>query len=109
MTVGWAFQAAAVTPFSIIQIQPVSLPVGPVTANPLDFPSLVAARPPGEYQDHWARLFVSGQLAAGHDLWLLGLTCLFLAVALPRGRRTSLPAGVGVRRSRSPGWRCSSR
>ena len=45
-----------------------------------------------QYQDHWARQFVSGQLATAHDVWLLGLTCLFLAVAVPRRRRASLLA-----------------
>ena len=45
--VSWAFQSRAVTPFSILQIQPVSLRVGPVDADPLSFPStwlLSAAR-----------------------------------------------------------------
>lgn len=93
--VGWGFQGRRVTPFSIIQIQPISVPVGPVTDNPLDYPSWWLLSRPGEYQDHWARLFVSGQLAAGHVLWLLGLTCLFLAVAVPRGARTAL-LGAGL-------------
>ena len=82
-------------PFSIVQTQPVSVEVGPVTANPLDFPSEWLLTQPGEYQDHWARQFVSGLLATGHNVWLLGLTCLFLAVALPRGRRTAL-LGAGA-------------
>ena len=90
VTVAWAFQSRHVTPFSIVQIQPVSVPVGPVTSNPLDFPSSWLLSQPGQYQDHWARQFVSGQLATAHDVWLLGLTCLFLAVAVPRGRRTPL-------------------
>ena len=95
VTVSWAFQGSRMTPFSILQIQPVSVDVGPVTANPLDFPSEWLLSPPGEYQDHWARLVVSGHLAAWHNVWLLGLTCLFLAVALPRGRRTAL-LGAGA-------------
>ena len=90
VTVSWAFQGRRMTPFSILQIQPVYVDVGPVTANPLDFPSEWLLSSPGEYQDHWARLVVSGHLAAWHNVWLLGLTCLFLAVALPRGRRTAL-------------------
>lgn len=93
--VGWGFQGRRVTPFSIIQIQPISVPVGPVTANPLDYPASWLLSQPGEYQDHWARLFVSDHLAAGHDLWLLGLSCLFLAVAVPTGRRTPL-LGAGL-------------
>ena len=90
--VSWGFQHRRVTPFSIVQVQPISVPIGPIAANPLDFPSRWLLSQPGEYQDHWARQFVSGHLAAGHDLWLLGLACLFLAVAVPRGRRTALLA-----------------
>ena len=92
--VSWAFQSRAVTPFSILQIQPVSLRVGPVDADPLSFPSTWLLSAPGEYQDHWARLLVSVPLGVGHNLWLLGLTCLFLAVALPRRLRAML-LGVG--------------
>ena len=95
VTVSWAFQSAAVTPFSIIQIQPVSLDIGPTTTDPLDFPAHWLLGAPGEFQDHWARLLVSVRLAAGHDLWLLGLAALFLAIALPRGHRV-LPAVLGV-------------
>ena len=90
VTVSWAFQSRQVMPFSIVQTLPVSVEAGPVTANPLDFPSEWLLTQPGEYQDHWARQFVSGLLATGHNVWLLGLTCLFLAVALPRGRRMAL-------------------
>lgn len=92
--VSWAFQSRAVTPFSILQIQPVSLRVGPVDADPLSFPSTWLLSAPGEYQDHWARLLVSVPLGVGHNVWLLGLTCLFLAVALPRRLRAVL-LGVG--------------
>ncbi|MET1058533.1 MAG: hypothetical protein ABWX84_02985 [Nocardioides sp.] len=91
----WGFQSRQVIPLSIVQTQPVSLPVGPISANPLDFPASWLLTQPGEYQDHWARQFVSGLLAAGHDVWLLGLTCLFLAVALPRHRRPVL-LGLGT-------------
>ena len=88
MGFSWAFQSALVTPFSIVQVQPVSVEVGPVTADPLTFPADWLLSAPGEFQDHWARLFVSARLAAGHDLWLIGLALLFVALALPRGART---------------------
>ncbi len=84
----WAFQSALVTPFSVVQVQPVSVEVGPVSADPLTFPADWLLSAPGEFQDHWARLFVSARLAAGHDLWLIGLALLFVALALPRGART---------------------
>jgi len=95
VTVSWAFQSRHVTPFSIVQTQPVSVPVGPIAANPLDFPASWLLTQPGQYQDHWARQFVSAQLAAYHDVWLLGLACLFVALALPRHRR-ALPLAVGA-------------
>ena len=100
--VSWAFMSRHVTPYSIIQIQPVSIPVGPVDADPQAFPSTWLLSAPGEYQDHWAHELVSGSLAAGHDLWLLGLACLFLALAVPRRARVRLLvagvllAGAGV-------------
>jgi hypothetical protein len=96
VTVSWAFQSRHITPFSIVQTQPVSVPVGPIAANPLDFPASWLLTQPGQYQDHWARQFVSAQLAACHDVWLLGLTCLFLALALPRHRRGILLAVGGL-------------
>ncbi len=95
VVVSWAFQSAVVTPYSIIQIQPVSLEIGPSSADPLDFPAHWLLGAPGEFQDHWARLLVSVRLAAGHDLWLLGLAALFVAIALPRGHR-AVPAVIGV-------------
>ena len=61
---------------------------------------------PGEYQDHWARQFVSGAARRrARPSGCSGSTCLFLAVALPRGRRTAL-LGAGRGRSRSPAWSC---
>ena len=95
VSISWMFQAREVTAFSIIQVQPVSLEIGPETADPLAFPAHWLLSSPGEFQDHWARLLVSVQLGAGHDLWLLGLAALLLAVALPR-RYRGLPALVGV-------------
>jgi hypothetical protein len=86
----WMFQAPAVTPFSVIQVQPISVEIGPVDADPLAFPATWLLSMPGEFQDHWARLVVSVPLGAGHNLWLLGLTALFLALALPRRARPAL-------------------
>jgi hypothetical protein len=102
VTVSWAFMSRHVTPFSVIQIQPVSIPAGPIESDPMSFPSTWLLSAPGEYQDHWAHELVSGSLAAGHDLWLLGLACLFLALAVPRRTRVRLLvagvllAGAGV-------------
>jgi len=91
----WAFRSAGVTPFSIIQIQPVSLEAAPATADPLSLPDSWLLSAPGEFQDHWGHEFVSGSLAGWHDAWLLGLTCLFAALAVP-GRWRPVLVGVGV-------------
>jgi hypothetical protein len=95
VTITWAFSSAPVTPFSIIQIQPVSVEIGPVTQDPLTFPGKWLLSAPGEFQDHWARLFVSARLGLAHDIWLLGLALVFVALAVPRGSRT-MPAAAGA-------------
>lgn len=92
----WAFQAPAVAPFSIVQSQPVSVDVGPPSTDPTTFPGHWLLEPPGEYQDHWARLVVSEPLAWWHDGWVLGLAALALALALPAGRGRRALAGVGA-------------
>jgi hypothetical protein len=95
VSVYWLFGAPAVTPFSVIQVQPVNLTVGPATADPLSFPSdwlLVGAPHTG---GGWARQWVSEALAWWHVVWLLGLSSLLLAAAWPRtGRRALLVAGI---------------
>lgn len=91
----WLFGAPAVTPFSVIQVQPVNVTVGPATADPMSFPSHWLLVGPPHSNDGWARQFVSVTLAWCHDVWLLGLTSLLLAAAWPRpGRRVLLAAGV---------------
>lgn len=91
----WLFGAPEVTPFSVIQVQPVHLTVGPSTADPLSFPSdwLLVGAP--HTSEGWQRQWVSPSLAWWHDVWLLGLTTLLLAAASPRpGRRALLVAGA---------------
>ena len=52
---------------------------------------------PGQFQDHWARLVVVPELAAWHDLYLVALTLLAAAVALPgRYRRRLAVVGASV-------------
>ncbi|WP_168929525.1 hypothetical protein [Nocardioides sp. GY 10113] len=94
----WVFQAAATAPFALLQSQPVSVEVGGPAADPASFPAGWLLEGPGEYQDHWARLVVSPALAAGHDVYLIGLAALLLAVAAPRGRdrRLLLAAGAAI-------------
>lgn len=95
VTAPWLFQDRQVTPFSIIQIQPVVVRIGPVTSDPYAFPETWLLSQPGEYQDFWGRAFVSAPLAAWHLAWLLGLACLFVALAVPPRLRPAL-AAVGV-------------
>lgn len=80
MFVYWLFQAPAVVPFSIVQVQPVNVEVAPVDTDPLTLPADWLLSAPGEFQDFWGRQFVSSALAGWHDLWLLGLACLFLGL-----------------------------
>ena len=91
----WGFQDRAVVPLSIIQLQPVSLPIATQAADPSRYPADWLLSAPGEFQSAWMRLFTSGSLAGWHDLYLLGLAALLLGVALPRGPRIVLvPAGA---------------
>lgn len=92
----WLYGHPAVTPFSVIQVQPVLVPIGPADADPLAFPDHWLLAAPNEYQDGWSRHFVSTSLAWWHNGWLLGLAQLLLAAALPSGtlRRCLLVGGV---------------
>jgi hypothetical protein len=90
--VPWAFQSTTVAPFSILQLQPLTIDVGPVGTDPLSFPSSWLLLVPGEYQDFWGRAFTSIPLGVGHDLWLLGLAAVLTALALPRRRLLPLLA-----------------
>lgn len=92
----WLYGHPAVMPYSVIQVQPVLVPVGPADADPLTFPGHWLLSPPNEYQDGWSRHFVSTSLAWWHNGWLIGLAQLLLAAALPSGtvRRSLLVGGV---------------
>jgi hypothetical protein len=92
----WLFSHRSVTPFAVVQVQPVTVPVGPASADPLGYPAHWLLEPPGEFQEGWARLFVSADLAWWHDGWVIGLALLVLAAAFPRGaaRRILLVTGT---------------
>jgi hypothetical protein len=96
VSVYWLFGMPSVTPFSVIQVQPVHLPAGTPATDPLSLPSdwlLVGS--PHTTGGEWERQWVSAALAWWHDVWLLGVAALLLAVAWPRpGRRVLLAAGV---------------
>ncbi|MCK9824617.1 hypothetical protein NOCD_14120 [Nocardioides cavernae] len=90
----WLFGARSVTPFSVIQVQPVPVPVGPPSTDPLSLPAdWLLVGPP--HTSGWDRQLVSESLAWWHDVWLLGLALLLLAVAWPsEGRRRLAAAGL---------------
>lgn len=93
----WLFQLPVIVPFSIVQVQPVNVRIAPRDADPQTFPAGWLLSRPAEFQDWWGRLYVSNALAGWHDLWLLGLTCLFLAMAVPGPwRRRLLAVGTLV-------------
>lgn len=95
VSVYWLFGHPAVTPFSILQAQPVRVYAGPPSADPLTFPTHWLLEGPGEFSDQWSRVLVSGGLAWWHAVWLLGLAALWGAAAVPggRGRRRLVAAG----------------
>lgn len=91
----WLFQGPVVQLLTPLQVQPNTVDVGPAQADPTTFPADWLLSVPGEFQDHWARIIVSPQLAAWHDVYLVALTVLLVAVAAPgRLRRPLLVAGA---------------
>jgi hypothetical protein len=80
-----------------VQVQPLDIWAAPPTADPTTLPAQWLLQAPGPYQDFWARITFSPALAAGHDVYLLGLTLLAAAVAVPgRRRRVLLVAGAAL-------------
>ena len=93
----WLFGAPAVTPFSVLQVQPIHITVGPASADPMTFPDdwLLAGPPHGN--GGWQRQWVSQTLAWWHLVWLVGMAMVVLTAAWPRsGRRWLLVAGLVV-------------
>lgn len=97
VSVYWLFGHEAVTPFSVLQVQPVRVYAGPASADPLGFPAHWLLEGPGEFSGRWSRVFVSNALAWWHAVWLLGLSAVVVAFAVPTGRaRRLLLAGGSV-------------
>jgi hypothetical protein len=91
----WALNGPTVRFFALIQTQPVVVPVGPASADPLTFPESWLLSVPGQYQDFWGSIVVSPALAAWHDVYLVGLTALLAGVAV-RGRIGRVLVLVGL-------------
>lgn len=97
VSVYWLFGHEVVTPFSLLQVQPIRVHAGPASADPLGFPAHWLLEGPGEFSDQWARVFVSEALAWWHAVWVLGLSAVVVASAVPAGRaRRLLLAGGSV-------------
>ncbi|WP_159081452.1 hypothetical protein [Nocardioides sediminis] len=98
VSVYWLFGHEVVTPFSVLQVQPVRVHAGPATADPLGFPAHWLLEGPGEFSGQWSRVFVSNALGWWHAVWLLGLSAVVGAFAVPKGRtrRWMLAAGSVV-------------
>ena len=91
----WLFQGPVAQVLTPLQVQPNLVAVGPAETDPTTFPSDWLLSAPGEFQDHWARLVVSPELAAWHDVHVVALTALCVAAAAPgRLRRPMLAVGL---------------
>ncbi|MDN4163411.1 hypothetical protein [Nocardioides abyssi] len=91
----WLWQGPVVRYVALLQVQPVSVEVGPLQADPTTFPADWLLTGPGEHQDHWARVVVSPELAAWHDVYLLGLVAVLAALVVGgRSRRWWVAGGL---------------
>lgn len=90
----WAFNGPATQAFALVQVQPVEVPLG--RANALELPEEWLLARPSEYHDGWTRLVVSPEIAAWHLVFLVGLTVLVAAAALPRRRGRVALAGLAL-------------
>ena len=93
----WLFEGGVLRWLAVVQVQPFYVKVGPRETNPTTFPADWLLTAPGQYQDYWARVVVSPVVALWHDVYLVGVLLLLLAVVLPgRARRTLLVSGLVV-------------
>jgi hypothetical protein len=93
----WLFQGPVAQALTPLAVQPNLVEVAPAETDPTTLPSDWLLSAPSEYQDHWARLVVSPELAAWHDVYLVALTALLVAAVTPgRWRRALLLTGALV-------------
>ena len=91
----WTINGPVLRWLAPVQIQPISVEAAAAHADPLTLPATWLLEGPGPFQDYWARIVVVPELAAWHDLYLVALTMLAAAVALPGRYRRPL-AVVGA-------------
>ena len=93
----WIFGSGVLRWLAVVQVQPFYVKVGPREADPTTFPADWLLTAPGRYQDYWARVVVSPAVALWHDVYLVGLVLLLLAVLLSgRARAGFAVAGLVV-------------
>jgi hypothetical protein len=91
----WTVNGPVLRWITPVQIQPLSMEAAPANTDPLTLPTTWLLEGPGPYQDYWARIVVLPQLAGWHDLYLVALTLLTAAIALPgRYRRPLVAVGT---------------
>jgi hypothetical protein len=69
-----------------IQTQPIEVPIGPASLDPLTLPAGWLLSSPGQYEPDWARVIVHVPMAAWHDVYLIGLALLGAGFAIRRRR-----------------------
>lgn len=92
----WVFNGPATQAVALIQVQPVEVPLWPVTVSALNPPEEWLLARPGQYREGWARLVVSPEIAAWHLVYLVGLTVLVAAAVVPRRRGRVAAAGLAL-------------
>ena len=81
--------------FAPVQVQPFTVKAAPAAADPLTLPTTWLLEGPGQFQHFWARVVVVPEMAAWHDLYLVALTLVAAAVAMPgRYRRPLVVVGA---------------
>ena len=91
----WVFNNDVVRWFTPLLVQPLVLDVAPGHADPNLLPPDWLLAAPTEYQPYWGRLVVSPALAGWHDLYVVAVTALLIAAAIPgRPRRWLLTGGL---------------
>ncbi|EWT02012.1 hypothetical protein N865_20340 [Intrasporangium oryzae NRRL B-24470] len=91
----WTLNGPVLRLFAPLMVQPYNIEVAPAATDPLTLPSTWLLEGPGPFQPYWARLVIVPELGAWHDLYLVAVTLLAAAVALPgRYRRPLLAAGA---------------
>jgi hypothetical protein len=91
----WLFNGDGIRWLTPVQVQPIPIEVGPAATDPTTFPDSWLLSVPGEFQPQWVRLVVSPATAAWHDVYLVALVALLVAVAVPgRVRRPLLAGGL---------------